>query len=184
MNLDTYEQSLLTELRHHVAVRAAESPAKRPVYRRRAAWIAAPATVVAAAGVAIGLSLTQSSAAFAVEKASDGDITVTINRYDDATGLEQALAADGVTSVVDYSATAATPDNPPPADDTQACAPRGADDVTADDGGHNSASFASDGAFSLTIPASIAGSGAVLHISLGGQPGPGHASSLAIGWTC
>ena len=192
MSLDTFEQSLLTELRYHVATRGAQ-PNKR---RRRAAWIAVPSTVAAGVAVAIGLSLAQPSAAFAVEKQSDGDITVTINRFDDAQGLEDALAADGVTAVVDYTPVA---DVPPDGQHLQSGQDDGGPSFHSEGGSEtagnaattcapagvaSSASSRTDGKFSLTIPASAADSDAVLHISLGGSAGPDQASSLAIRWTC
>lgn len=106
MTLDTFERSLLTELRAHVAARG---PARSR--RRRWAWAAAPAG--AAAAVAVALTLGGPSPAYAVDEAGDGDIVVTIHRLDDAAGLEKALRAEGVDADVDYSGT--TPPAPPDA---------------------------------------------------------------------
>lgn len=103
MTLDTFEQSLLTTLREHVAAR---TPAPRRT-RRRLAWAAAPVAGLAAIGTAF--VLLQPSAAYAVSDTSNGDVVVTIHRLDDAAGLEKALADQGVKADVDYSAEAPAP---------------------------------------------------------------------------
>ena len=94
-DLDTFETALLAELRSTVADR-------RPHRRTRALTLGGVAASAAAA-VGIGLAVGGSSPAFAVQKEADGDVVVTINRLDDASGLEHALAAQGVTADVDYN---------------------------------------------------------------------------------
>lgn len=109
MTLDTFEQSLLTELRGHVAERAASPQAPRP-RRRSWRWAAVP-VAAAGAAIAVGVALMQPTAAYAVTE-SDGEVLVSIHRLDDAEGLERALAEHGVEAEVDYSA---EPVTPPPA---------------------------------------------------------------------
>lgn len=95
MTLDTYEQSLLTELRRHVAERST-TPERRRVRRRW--WIAAPVGVAGAVAAFLALA---PSAAYAVVE-DDGDIVVTVHRLDDAEGLERALAEHGIAAEVEY----------------------------------------------------------------------------------
>lgn len=105
-HLDTFEQSLLTELREHVSARA-RTTAARPRSRRQA-WLAAPiaigATVLAVGLVGIpGSDVGQPSAAAAYSVTADNEeIVVTITRLEDASGLEQALAEHGVEAEVTY----------------------------------------------------------------------------------
>ena len=94
--LDTFETALLTELRSTVADRAPKRQRKRKLTLSAVA-------ASAAAAVGISLAVGGSSPAFAVHREADGDISVTINRLDDAAGLESALAAQGVTADVDYN---------------------------------------------------------------------------------
>ncbi|TXL60796.1 hypothetical protein [Aeromicrobium terrae] len=94
-DLDTFETALLAELRTVVADR-------RPQRRARTLTLGGLAASVAAA-VGIGLAVGGSSPAFAVEKQADGDVVVTVHRFDDADGLERALADQGVTADVDYA---------------------------------------------------------------------------------
>jgi hypothetical protein len=104
--LDSFETALLTELRREVVEHPAvpslsPSPMRRPRRRRRLA--AAGATAVAASVVAVfGLGGSGGSPAYAVAEDGDGDVTVTIHQLDDATGLEQALAAHGIDADVSY----------------------------------------------------------------------------------
>lgn len=95
--LDTFETALLAELRTVVADRA---PTR---HRKRTLTLSSVAASAAAAAVGIGFAVGGSSPAFAVHRGADGDISVTINRLDDASGLQGALAAQGVTAEVDYN---------------------------------------------------------------------------------
>jgi hypothetical protein len=108
MTLDHFEQSLLTDLRAHVAERGA-STARTPRRSRRWPWVAVPAGAAAAVAGAVVFVLAP-TAAYAVSE-SGGEVVVTITRLDDAAGLERALAQHGITAEVDYSAT--VPDLPP-----------------------------------------------------------------------
>jgi hypothetical protein len=107
MTLDHFEQSLLTELRGHVAERAVAASTSRRSRRWR--WAAVPAGAAAAIVAAVML-VSQPAAAYAVTE-SGGDVVVTISRLDDAAGLEKALAEHGITADVEYTA---TPADPPP----------------------------------------------------------------------
>lgn len=102
--LDRFETALLAELRRDVARRAAVS-ARRP--GRRLAVAAAGGAV--AATVAVGGLVLRPDAAFAVDPQPDGDVVVTLTSLEDADGLEQALADEGVDAEVSYDADAPAP---------------------------------------------------------------------------
>jgi len=168
MTLDTFERSLLAELRTQVASRPA--PTRRP---RRWAWATAPVGVAAAVAVAVAVALGGSPAAYAVEKADNGDIVVTIHRLDDAAGLEKALKADGVNAEVDYDADLAK-DPEPPADGPQpqdAQPPRsaGAPPTTGPCAPPKVGSSSTKDSFTLRIPASAVDFSGVLHITTSGS---------------
>lgn len=101
MSLDSFEQSLLIELRQQVSVRTGSAPlTASPTARRRGhlavgitASLAAAATVLA---LALGTGPGRPSAAYAVETAANGSVVVTIHDLSDVDGLERALAAKGV----------------------------------------------------------------------------------------
>lgn len=115
--LDPFEQSLLTELRRHVAERPSPRPGRSRTRRR---WAAAGAGLVAAGSVAAGAVLLQPSPAFAVQEEADGDIVVTIASLKDAAGLERALEEHGVEAEVTYGADDLLPEVrevPPPSGD-------------------------------------------------------------------
>ena len=107
--LDSYETALLHELRGEVERRAVltsdvpatatVTPARRTVRRRLVLAGASVAAVAAAVTVPLALG---GSAAYAVSPNSDGSVTVTIQRPEDADGLQRALAANGVNAEVDY----------------------------------------------------------------------------------
>lgn len=105
--LDTFESALLTELKGVVAERATtpvpdalEPNAEPPRRRRTLGWAAAAAAAATIAIVATNLGSAPS--AFAVSKASDGQVTVTINQLEGAEALEDALAAHGIRADVTY----------------------------------------------------------------------------------
>lgn len=177
MTLDSFEQGLLTELRHHVAERATSAQTSRPA-RRRWRWAAVP-VAAAGAAVALGVALMQPSAAYAVSE-SGGDVVVTISRLDDADGLEQALAGHGIDAEVDY---AAEPDLPPP--DTGSHTTNGAGGTSEDGGPSLDSSGAAPGgdvgpaissslsqdAFTLRLDPDAIPEGMVLHITTSGTLG-------------
>ncbi|MFF0726964.1 hypothetical protein [Streptomyces sp. NPDC004134] len=108
-----FEERLLGELKQVVAERAAEEAAvarpepvavRAPRPRRRM-WAGLTASVgVAAAGAAavVALPAMGGSAAYAVEKNDDGSVSVTVEKYEDADGLERELEKHGVSAEVDY----------------------------------------------------------------------------------
>lgn len=106
MTLDHFEQSLLADLREHVAERGA-GPAWSARRSPRWRWVAVPAGAAVALAAAVMFILAP-TAAYAVTE-SGGEVVVTITRLDDAAGLERALAAHGITADVDYTATSAEP---------------------------------------------------------------------------
>lgn len=100
--LDTFERTLLRGLRHHVET-GAPAPTRRP-QRRRIGLLPAGglvATAIAAFLVAPGLG---TNPAYSVEEGNAGRIEVTVNRLEDAAGLEAALRDVGVRAVVEYVA--------------------------------------------------------------------------------
>ena len=102
MSLDTFEQSLLSELRQHVAAR---TPARTTSRRRRTARIAVGGLATAGAAavaLSLGTGVVGPSAAYAVESEPNGDVVVTVHYLADADGLEGALAAKGVHANVTY----------------------------------------------------------------------------------
>lgn len=107
-DLDSFEDGLLADLRAEVAARAAGGPTRnrtgpRPGRRR----LAGALTAVAAATVTVvGVpALLGPSPAYAVGDGPGGTIEVEIDRLEDAAGLEQALADEGVAADVQYLGT-------------------------------------------------------------------------------
>ena len=120
-HLDNFESALLNELRTHVAERQAMPVrGQRPIGRRLAA-IAAAAAVAATIGTGV-LSL-RPDPAYAVQPQTDGDIVVTILKLSDASGLERALAHEGVTAEVTYDASATKPSDLDSGGPGPSCAP-------------------------------------------------------------
>jgi hypothetical protein len=105
--MNTFETSLLTELREHVATRSAAEPG-RSSRMNRLRWSALPAGGVAAAAIAM-VVIQSPASAYAVTKADDGNVVVTIDKLSDAAGLQQALRADGIHAIVNYDATFVPP---------------------------------------------------------------------------
>ncbi len=102
-SLDSFDLALLHALRQEVGARSRTSE-RRPGRRR---GLAAAGVAAAAAAAFAVTSLGAPAAAFAVDQSSAGDIAVTLHRLDDADGLEQALAAKGITANVHYRPTSA-----------------------------------------------------------------------------
>ena len=107
MSLNTFEQSLLAELRDHVA---AQLPTRLTTRRRRTVRVAigglaaAGATTAVAVALSLGTGVAVPSAAYAVESEPNGDVVVTVHDLADAKGLERALAAKGVHATVTFVA--------------------------------------------------------------------------------
>jgi hypothetical protein len=106
MSLDTFEQSLLNELREHVVTRAAgrATPRRRRSVGLAAGGLAAGGLAVAAAALSIATNVVGPSAAYAVESEPNGDVVVTVHDLSDAGGLQGALAAKGISASISYVA--------------------------------------------------------------------------------
>jgi hypothetical protein len=104
MSLDTFEQSLLNELRHHVVTRAAvqATPRRRGSIGLAAGGLTAGGLTAAAVVLGIATNVAGPSAAYAVESEPNGDVVVTIHDLSDADGLEGALAAKGINASITY----------------------------------------------------------------------------------
>lgn len=104
-DLDPFQDAVLQELRAHVEERAGKRRRRRLVPA-----MAAAAAVVAVGGTAIA-SAVHPAAAFAVTRASDGDVTITIHELSNPHGLENALRAKGLDAHVAYTAADMDADN-------------------------------------------------------------------------
>lgn len=99
-DLDVFEQRLLAALRHEVSTRPEHEESPRRA-RRRTLAMAAAVAATAVVGVALvpGLGTTE---AYSVQEGNAGEITVEVNRPEDAAGLERALAEHGIAADVTY----------------------------------------------------------------------------------
>lgn len=132
-DLDHFESALLNELRTHVTERQAMPDRRQRQIGRRFAAIAAAAAVAGTIGTG-ALSL-RPDPAYAVQPQPDGDIVVTILKLSDASGLERALAQEGVTADVTYDASATKPSDLDSGRPARSCASDNVIVDPADDGG-------------------------------------------------
>lgn len=95
--LDTFETALLAELREHAAAGRTPNP-RRPPFR----IIAGAGLVAAAAVAAVVLPGPGTSAAYSVVEGNAGEVRVSVDRLEDAAGLESALAEHGIAAEVTY----------------------------------------------------------------------------------
>jgi hypothetical protein len=100
MTTQRFEERLLGELQAVIATDVARA---RPRLRGQTRLSLAGALVAAATFAYFLFGGGGAAPAFAVESNADGSVTVTINRFSDAAGLEKALADAGVPAVVDYT---------------------------------------------------------------------------------
>ena len=172
--LDSYEMALLQELRGEVERRSAlapdpapnlgpttGAPARRTVRRRLVLAGASVAAVAAAVTVPLALG---GSPAYAVSPNSDGSVTVSIQRAEDAEGLQRALAANGVDAEVDY-----VPDG-------YACDPARFTPADGPSTGPISVQSSTDG-MTFTVPRSMGDGGRTLVIVMSGDE---HSGSLDV----
>jgi hypothetical protein len=171
MSLDTFEQSLLTELQKHVVqTSAAPVTSRRPQRRRTFGVIAAGVTTAAAAvAISLGVGLSGPAAAYAVEAQPNGDVVVTVHDLSDPSGLESALAAEGVEADVTHVAAFS---QAPGHTDTA----RGSADCAI-------ALVKFDGGLRFTLGASQVGSAAVLDIVTSGSRSDDVTSPVAVTWS-
>lgn len=100
--LDPFETALLARLRDVVAEGAAQpAPARPRITRRTGRLLAAAAALAAGAVAAPGLL---ASPAYSVNEGNGGRITVSVERFDDADGLRDALAQHGIRADVTFLA--------------------------------------------------------------------------------
>ena len=97
--LDSFESSLLTELKAQVALNEAAAPARRR--RGRTVLGVSLGGLVAAGVTAFGISSLTASPAWSVSE-SNGQLTVKVNRLDGAENLERELAKHGVTADITF----------------------------------------------------------------------------------
>lgn len=96
--LDTFETALLARLREHVD----QGPAVRPRFSRPRLLLAAAATVAAASAMVVVVPGLGTTAAYSVQEGNSGTITVEVQRFEDAEGLEAELAKFGVNADITY----------------------------------------------------------------------------------
>ena len=102
MSLDTFEQSLLDELRQHVAARTATQPAPHRRWTARWQWPDLPPLPPSPSPSASARVLSPPAGRTPWSHEPDGDVVVTVHDLTDASGLEHALAAKGVHADVTY----------------------------------------------------------------------------------
>jgi hypothetical protein len=172
MSLDTFEQSLLSELRQHVVARTDRQPVVRRHRTTRFA-VGGLATAGGAAAVAIvlGTNLATPTAAFAVEGRPNGDVVVTVHDLADATALEQALAVKGVRADVSYDAAFTQSDG------------RARTASGGDQGACDIALAKVDGGLRFTLGAAQIASGARLEIVTSGSSAKNVGSPAQVAWS-
>ena len=105
--LDSFESKLLTALREHVDAGASAYPTlashPMPHHRpRRRRLVLAMGVVAAAVGGVMFLPGIGNTPAYSVQEGNAGKIEVQVNRFEDAAGLEAALAEHGVNAQITY----------------------------------------------------------------------------------
>ena len=102
--LDSFESTLLGELRIVVANRVQETrrASNRAGRLRTSRRLVLGAAAAVAVGLAVVLPAAWPTAAYAVQQGPSGDVSVHINRLEDAPGLQAALRRLGVNAQVQY----------------------------------------------------------------------------------
>jgi hypothetical protein len=165
MTQTQFEDRLLHELRQIVAERPVPevAPPRRPRARRPLLLAGTATATAAAAGVAFLFAFgSDQSPAFAVDRQSDGSVSVTINRLSDAQGLQSQLRAAGISAVVNY-----TPSG-------KSCRePRGREGAPPNNGPASvSGTVVKGGVATFTVTRNLVGSGQTLVITTSGADGP------------
>jgi hypothetical protein len=163
MTQSKFEHRLLVQLCQVVAERPGpEMVALPPSHRRRSLLFAGTATAAAAA-TAVLLTVTSGGVApaFAVDRQTNGDVSVTINQLSDAQGLQGQLRAAGINAEVDYT----------PAG--KACRqPRGRTAAPSNGGPGVGGVRVNGGSTTFTISRNMVGPGQTLVIATSGGTGP------------
>lgn len=97
--LDSFESQLLTALRDHVDT---EPSARAHILSGRRRLVAATGAVAAAVAGVMFFPGLGGGPAYSVQEGNSGRIVVEVNRFEDAPGLEEALADHGVTAQITY----------------------------------------------------------------------------------
>lgn len=100
-SLDSFDSALLARLQQEVGSRST-APSRR--FTRRSALGFSGAAAAATAAAVGFMTLGSPSAAFAVDRAPGGAITIRIHELSDASGLQRDLATYGIKAVVNYQA--------------------------------------------------------------------------------
>lgn len=162
--MSNFEERLLVELRNHVPVgRGRRLP-------RLALAGGFAAALAAAAIVGVFVLTTGTQAAYAVTKNADGSVTVQIDSFTDAAGLEAKLHAAGVPAVVNYLPIGKTCKQPW---FTPAAPAEGGMSSTSSVGQNG------DGATTFTITSDQLGKNTLVITT---QTGPGNAQALSMGF--
>jgi hypothetical protein len=86
----------------HIFASSDPAEARRRTKARRRVVAGVVAVAAAIAAIVVGSTTFGTSAAFAVEQDSNGDVIVTIHRLTDSAGLEKALGEHGIEARVSY----------------------------------------------------------------------------------
>lgn len=170
--LDHFEAALLGELRTHVAATPARGVGRRPPV----VGLVAAAAVLAGVATVATLLPGRGPSAFAVGGGADGEVVVTVTRMEDAEGLERALAAVGVESVVRYDPALSPADLEPGSIDVSDWKPGSLPAVQCE----IRSTMGKDG-LSWRLTRAAVESDAILHVTLGGSLSGPEAFQL-VGW--
>jgi len=171
MSLDTFEQSLLGELRQHVVARTPVRSAARQRIGVRLAVGGLAAAGVATVALVLGSAAGGPAAAYAVESQPDGDVVVTVYDLAGADGFEAALAAEGIRAHLTYVPGFSQ-------DDGQARTTTGVDGAVCD-----IALAKVDGGLRFTLGAAQIDAGAELDIVTSGSSPADVGSPVAVAWS-
>lgn len=163
MTQSKFEHRLLVQLCQVVAERPGPEMVALPRSHRRRSLLFAGTATAAAAATAVLLTVTSGGVApaFAVDRQTNGDVSVTINQLSDAQGLQGQLRAAGINAEVDYT----------PAG--KACRqPRGRTAAPSNGGPGVGGVRVNGGSTTFTISRNMVGPGQTLVIATSGGTGP------------
>ena len=99
--LDSFETSLLAELRS-VVEHESRTTSLGHRARHRGPWAIAAAAAAVVVGAVVLVPTLHAEPAWAVSRSGNGGVEVQVNRIEDAAGLERGLAAEGIAADVTY----------------------------------------------------------------------------------